>query len=82
MLNVMYLENKTMTIQQNQPVFIRLFDGRIVGNPEGYKSVKSASVALSRRYKGYKMLRYFIWHEFNEAEKNGYTGREVYSIKY
>jgi hypothetical protein len=66
--------------QNKMQVYIKLFDDRIVGNPKGYKSVKSASVALSRKYKGWKMLRHYIWNEFDIACNNGYTGRNIYSI--
>ncbi len=61
-------------------VYIRLFDDRIVGNPKGYKSIKSANIALSRKYKGWKMLRYYIWSEFDIACNNGHIRSTVYSI--
>lgn len=61
--------------------FIRDYAGQIVGNPNGYKSHKSASIALSRKYKSWRLLRYYLWHVYDEALKNGYTGNLIYSIK-
>ncbi len=61
--------------------YIRDYAGNIVGNPRGYRSYKSASIALSRKYKGWCLLRYYLWHVYDEAKEQGYTGNLIYSIK-
>ena len=61
--------------------YIRDYANNIVGNPKGYFSHKSASIALSRRYKGWRLLRYYLWHVYDEAYAKGYTGNMIYSIK-
>ena len=57
------------------------YAGNLVGNPKGYSSHKSAKTALSRRYKGHRLLTCYLWHVYDEARKQGHTDTLVYSIE-
>jgi hypothetical protein len=61
--------------------YIRDCADNIVGNPKGYDSHKSATIALSRRYKGWCSLREYLWYVYDEACSKGHTGGIVSSIK-
>lgn len=66
----------------HKPIFyIRDCHGNITGNPKGYKSHKSAETALSRRYKSWKLLRYYLWHIYDEMHATGSTSNLIYTIK-
>lgn len=60
--------------------YIRNYDDKIVGNPNGYKSIRSANHALARKYKQYRTLKDYLWLSYYLATDKGFTGTTVYHI--
>lgn len=61
--------------------FIRDYENKIVGNPNGYATYRGASIAICCKYKRYSKLRYYLWEIYDNAVAQGHTGNVIYSIK-
>lgn len=67
-------------------LFIFDYQGRIVGNPKGYRTTRGCNIALNSKCsvqgKKWVKLKYYLWDIHQTAMDNGHTGTMIYQTKY